>query len=62
MDGGDFNYLFNSKKKKGAKVVLDRFHGDKQKTEFNSKKEDALLMIQKFCRSFLSNKHIWESI
>lgn len=48
MDNKEIGYLFDKKKKKGKDTLLQKFHVEKESKVFDSKKEDSLLMVQKF--------------
>lgn len=49
MDGGkDIELMFDKKKKKGKDSLLQKFHGQKENKEFSVKKDQAVLLVQKF--------------
>lgn len=60
MEPNNIDFLFSKKKKK--KTVFERFHQEKEKRMFDTKKEEAILLVQRFCRSYISNKKVFESI
>lgn len=59
----DIDIMFNRKKKKASKVdALKKFYGKKEEKEFQDKKEQSVLMIQRYCKGFLSNKRLFENM
>lgn len=60
MEPNNIDFMFSKKKKK--QTVFERFHQEKEKRIFDEKKDAAIIMVQRFCRSFISNKHVFESL
>ena len=54
--------ILDNTKKKGRKELLQKFQDKKESKVVNKKKEEAILLIQRFWISYSSNKKLYESI